>query len=54
MAPKDKYSVSLKVKKRYIIALVNEKRIIEISEKIKKLVEEFSNFKSPTYGWFDF
>lgn len=54
VAPKDKYSVSLKVKKRYIIALVNEKRIIEISEKIKKLVEEFSNFKSPTYGWFDF
>lgn len=52
--PKDKYYVSLKVKKRYIIALVNEKRITEVSEEINTLIEEFLNFKSPKYGWFDF
>lgn len=52
--PKDCYTVSLKVKKRYIIALVNGKRITEISDKISKLIDEFLNFKSPTYGWFDF
>lgn len=52
--PEGCYAVSLKVKKRYIIALVNEKRITELSDKIKKLVDEFLEFKSPTYGWFDF
>lgn len=52
--PKDCYTVSLKVKRRYIIALVNNKRITEISSKIADLINEFLNFKSPTYGWFDF
>lgn len=54
VAPEGKYSVSLKVKKRYIIALVNEKRVIELSSKINDLIQEFLNFKSPTFGWFDF
>lgn len=52
--PEDKYSVSLKVKKRYIIALVNEKRVTELSSKISDLIQEFLNFRSPTFGWFDF
>lgn len=52
--PKDSYAVSLKVKKRYIISLVNDKRITEVSNKISKLIDEFLSFKSPTYGWFDF
>lgn len=52
--PEGSYSVSLKVKKRYIIALVNDKRITEVSSKISNLINEFLNFKSPTYGWFDF
>ncbi len=52
--PKDKYVVNLKVKKRYIIALVNKNRVTDLSNKINNLIEEFLNFKSPTYGWFDF
>lgn len=52
--PKDKYYVSIKVKKRYIVALVNDKRIVDVSGKIKNLIDEFLSFKSPTYGWFDF
>lgn len=50
----DGYTVSLKVKKRYIVALVNDKRITEVSSKISNLINEFLNFKSPTYGWFNF
>ena len=52
--PEGSYTVSLKVKRRYIIPLVNDKRITDISPKIAKLIDDFLNYNSPTYGWFNF
>ena len=52
--PKDKYAVSLKVKRRYIVPLVNGVRVNKLSEETSKIIEDFLNFNSPTYGWFDF
>ena len=52
--PDNCYSVSIKVKRRYIIPLVNDKRITDISPKIAKLIDDFLNFNSPKYGWFNF
>lgn len=52
--PENKYGVSLKVKRRYIIPLVNEKRLNDVSVKDKNLIDKFLVYKSPKYGWFEF
>lgn len=56
--PKDKYCVSVKAKKRYIIPLVDQgsksKRIDEISEKAKQQIEEYLKFETKKYIYADF
>lgn len=52
--PKDLYTVSLKIKRRYIVPLINNKRITEVSEMSKDIIECFLGYESPTYGWFNF
>lgn len=54
VAPKNVYTVSLKVKRRYIVPLVNDKRITEVSEISKYIVDGFLGYESFTCGWFDF
>ena len=54
---KDKYCVNVNAKKRYIIPLVKNKneyvRIDKISEKAKKDINEFLNFKTKPYSYLD-
>ena len=52
--PNDKYCISLNVKKRYIIPLVNYERINNVSTDAKKIIDNYLDYKSPTYGWVDF
>ena len=52
--PFNKYTVKLKTKRRYIVPLVKDKRITEISDFSKNIVDNFLKYSSPTYGWFDF
>jgi len=54
----DKYCISLNVKRRYIVPLVNVentyKRINEVSEKAKKHIDNFLNWESKKYAYLDF
>ena len=54
---KNKYCVNVNAKKRYIIPLVKNKneyvRIDKISEKAKKDINEFLNFKTKPYLYLD-
>lgn len=52
--PKDCYSISLKVKRRYINPLVKDKRITSISPEIDDLIKKFLEFNSPTFAWVNF
>lgn len=52
--PLNKYSVNLNVKRRYVIPLVNNKRVNELTEYSAKIVKGYSLHSSPTYGWFEF
>ena len=53
-----KYCISVKGKKRYIVPLVkvgeSSKRITEVDEESKKLVEEYMNIKRSKFTGFDF
>lgn len=51
---KDKYCVSINPKKRYVIPLVNNKRITEVSSLSKKEINDFLNFKTKKYTYFNF
>lgn len=55
---KDKYCVSVKVKKRYIIPLVKNNneyiRINEISSKSQEYIDNFFAYKTKEYGYLDF
>lgn len=52
------YCVSIKTKRRYIIPLVKtkigNKRIDQISEFAKRKIEDYFNYKTPKYAYFDF
>ncbi len=54
----DKYCISIDSKRRYIIPLVKYEckisRIKDISDKAKKDIEEYLNFKTEKYAYFDF
>ena len=52
--PNDNYFINLNVKKRYINPLVNEKRIVDISNNARKVINDFLNIKTSKYCWFDF
>ena len=52
-----KYCVSVKVKRRYIIPLVNEnskyKRINQVSQKVQKYIDKFFAYNPKKYGYLD-
>ena len=54
----DKYFVSFNCKKRYLNPLVNidgeYKRIYDVSDIIKEIIDKFLNFETPKYAYFDF
>ena len=54
----DKYSISFNCKKRYLNPLVNingeYKRIYDVSEIVKEIIDEFLSFETPKYAYFDF
>lgn len=54
----DKYCVNVKVKKRYIVPLVNHnneyKRINEVSLKAQKYIDGFLSYNQKKYGYLDF
>lgn len=54
----DKYCISIDSKRRYIIPLVEYEgktsRIKDISDKAKKDIEKYLNFKTEKYVYFDF
>lgn len=56
--PKNKYSVNIKVKQRYIVPLVEENnqfvRIDKISERAKQDINCFLNYKQKKYAYLDF
>lgn len=52
--PLNKYTVSLDVKRRYVVPLVKDKRVTEVTEFSKDLITVFSTYSSFKYGWFDF
>ena len=53
-----KYCVDLNVKIRYIVPLVRQEnkflRITEISDKIKKDIDDYVSYRHPKYAWLDF
>lgn len=55
---KDKYCISVKAKKRYVIPLVRidgvNKRIDEVSNIAKKNIEDYLNYNTKKYAYFDF
>jgi len=49
--PEDQYfCVKLKVKQRYINPLVGDKRLSDISEKARRIIEDFKTFSDTPYG----
>ena len=54
----DKYCISFNCKKRYLNPLVNingeYKRIYDVSQIVKEIIDEFLNFETPKYAYFDF
>ncbi len=49
--PEDQYfCVNLKVKQRYINPLVGDKRLSDISEKARRIIEDFKTFSDTPYG----
>jgi len=54
----DKYCVSFNCKKRYLNPLVNingeYKRIYDVSQIVKEIIDEFLNFETPKYAYFEF
>ena len=54
----DKYCVSFNCKKRYLNPLVNingeYKRIYDVSQIVKEIIDEFLNYETPKYAYFDF
>ena len=54
----DKYWISFNCKKRFLNPLVNingeYKRIYDVSESIKERIDEFLDFETPKYAYFDF
>lgn len=46
----DYFCLSLKVKQRYINPLVNGTRLYKVSEKAKKIIDDFLAFKDTAYG----
>lgn len=53
-----KYCIDLNVKIRYIVPLVRQEnkflRITEISDKVRKDIEEYLSYRTPKYAWLDF
>ena len=53
-----KYCVDLNVKIRYIVPLVRQEnkflRITEISNKVRKDIEEYLSYRTPKYAWLNF
>ena len=47
--PNDNYFINLNVKKRYINPLVNEKRIVDISNNARTVIDDFLNIKTSKY-----
>lgn len=52
--PINNYYISIDVKKRYINPLVNGKRIDQISETSKNMINDLLEYKSSKYAWFPF
>lgn len=54
----DKYCISLKVKRRYIVPLVEKEntavRITKLSDQANKIVDDYLKYNSPKYGYLDF
>ncbi len=46
----DYFCVNLKVKQRYINPLVGNKRLSEVSEKARRIIEDFKSFSDTDYG----
>jgi hypothetical protein len=44
------FCVNLKVKQRYINPLVNGKRLSEVSEKARRIIEDFKAYSDTAYG----
>jgi hypothetical protein len=44
------FCVKLKVKQRYINPLVGDKRLSDISEKARRIIEDFKTFSDTPYG----
>ena len=55
--PENKYYVSLKTKKRYVIPLINFEnktvRLNKISNKCQKLLEEYLDYKDTEYSYIE-
>lgn len=54
MPPLDEYCVHIDVKKRYINPLVNGFRLDSQSSLAKKIITDYLNSNTLSYGWFDF
>lgn len=52
--PKEIYAIDICTKKRYINPLVCGIRATELSEKVKKIICDYINYKTLKYCWFDF
>ena len=44
------FCVNLKVKQRYINPLVNGTRLSEVSEKARRIIEDFKSYSDTPYG----
>lgn len=51
---KDKFCISAKTKRRYIIPLVENKgRINNVSQKAKEIIDDYLNYETPKYAYLD-
>ena len=49
--PEDEYfCVNLKVKQRYINPLICDKRLYDISEKARRIIDDFKTYHDTAYG----
>ncbi len=54
-AVEDKFCISAKTKRRYIVPLVADGiRIDNVSEKAKNIIEDYLNYETPKYAYLDF
>ena len=47
---KEYFCINLKVKQRYINPLVNGHRLSEVSEKARRIIEDFKTYSDTPYG----